>query len=150
MCSTEAIEQENVVFCPLPAQGSPPKICWRTEWQGLKKTCVACLICASVCLQIVAMFEKLEVKDATVKSSFIVCLFLCSGWKWLFHAPHSYSFLKKLLLFPHHHTHTKLSVLVVVGLFVILKALSTCQSLVSHGFLFFSTLTRQGLFFWTL
>lgn len=58
--------RKHVVFCPLPAQGSSPKICWRTEWQELKKTHVACLICcACVCLQIVAIFEKLEVKGIT-------------------------------------------------------------------------------------
>ncbi|KAI4553613.1 hypothetical protein MJT46_015793 [Ovis ammon polii x Ovis aries] len=45
----------------------------------------------------------------------LYCLpLLCSGWKWPFHAPHSYSFLEKALLSP-VIARTQLSVLAVVA-----------------------------------
>lgn len=68
----------------------------------------------------------------------LYCLpLLCSGWKWPFHAPHSYSFLEKALLSP-VTAHTQLSVLAVVASVSSRELLAHRQSLVSHDFLFFS------------
>lgn len=60
----------------------------------------------------------------------LYCLpLLCSGWKWPFHAPHSYSFLEKALLSP-VIARTQLSVLAVVASVSSRELLAHRQSLV--------------------